>query len=117
LNALVQLGALRLDCKRSFLSLIDRNYQWVAAEMTRTHAINSMKCEGDKIWLGVAKLDACWGVCPTTMKAFMDETGEWVRTGPNVIANTTRYIVGSFSLSNVSPTAATNSLGQRFPNR
>ncbi|KAK1750396.1 autoinducer 2 sensor kinase/phosphatase luxQ [Echria macrotheca] len=97
LNALTQLGALRLDCDRSFVSLIDRQYQWVVAEITRSHSICDMKYDGDdRIFLGVAKLDACWGVCPTTMKAFMDDTGEWIRTGPNVIANRTRYIVNDF---------------------
>jgi signal transduction histidine kinase/ActR/RegA family two-component response regulator len=30
------------------------------------------------------------------MMAFMDETGEWVRTGPDVIANRTRYIINDF---------------------
>lgn len=49
------------------------------------------------MFLGVTKLDACWGVCPTTMKAFMDETGEWIRTGPNVIANRSRYIINDFT--------------------
>ncbi|KFA54467.1 hypothetical protein S40293_08004 [Stachybotrys chartarum IBT 40293] len=96
-NALVQLGALRLDCDRSFVSLIDRRYQYVVAEMTRTHALGAIKCApGDGIYIGVCKLDACYGICPTTMKAFLDETGEWIRTGPNVIANRTRYIVKDF---------------------
>lgn len=27
----------------------------------------------------------------------MDETGEWIRTGPNVIANRTRYIINDFT--------------------
>ncbi|KAK0702140.1 hypothetical protein B0H67DRAFT_457048, partial [Lasiosphaeris hirsuta] len=97
LNALVQLGALRLDSDRSFLSLIDRQYQFVVSEMTRSHSIREMKWKGDdRVWLGVAKLDACWGVCPTTMKAFVDETGELIRTGPNVICDRTRYIVNDF---------------------
>ena len=37
------------------------------------------------------------GVCPATMMAFMDETGEWVRQGPNIIANKTRYIINDFT--------------------
>ncbi|KAK4211784.1 putative signal transduction histidine-protein kinase [Rhypophila decipiens] len=97
LNALVQLGALRLNTDRSFLSFIDRETQWVVAEMTRSHSIREWKCDGDdRVWLGVARLEACWGVCPTTMKAFLDEKGEWERHGPNVIANRTRYIVNDF---------------------
>jgi hypothetical protein len=58
LNALCQLGALRLNCDRSFISLIDRSYQWVVAEITRTHSICEMKWENDdRIFLGVAKLE------------------------------------------------------------
>jgi signal transduction histidine kinase/ActR/RegA family two-component response regulator len=30
------------------------------------------------------------------MKAFLDETGEWIRTGPNIIANRSRYIINDF---------------------
>jgi hypothetical protein len=97
LNALCQLGALRLQCDRSFISLIDRHYQWVVAETTRSHSIREMKWDGDdRIAFGVTKLEACWGVCPTTMKAFLDEKDEWRRDGPNVIANRTRYIVNDF---------------------
>ncbi|KAB5528795.1 hypothetical protein GE09DRAFT_396265 [Coniochaeta sp. 2T2.1] len=98
LNALVQLGAHRLGCDRAFLSFIDRQYQFVVAEITRSHSLNEKRCApNEHIFLGVTKLDACWGVCPTTMKAFMDETGEWIRTGPNVIANPTRYIINDFT--------------------
>ncbi|KAK3374679.1 hypothetical protein B0H63DRAFT_512765 [Podospora didyma] len=97
LNALVQLGALRLDCKRSFLSLIDREFQYVASEMTRSHRLRQVEYDpDDQIWLGVSKLEYCWGVCPTTMKAFMDETGAWIRQGPNIIANRTRFIINDF---------------------
>ncbi|KAK5655151.1 hypothetical protein OQA88_6050 [Cercophora sp. LCS_1] len=97
LNALVQLGALRLDCDRSFLSLIDHTHQFVACEMTRSHSISEMLWDGDdRIFLGVAKLDAASGVCPVTMKAFLDETGEWARNTPNIIGNRTRYIICNF---------------------
>ena len=97
LNALVQLGALRLDCRRSFVSLIDREHQYVVAEMTRTHSIREARHDpGDMISFGVCKLEVCFGVCPTTMKAFLDETGEWARQDANHIANRTRYIVNDF---------------------
>ncbi|KAK4221638.1 putative signal transduction histidine-protein kinase [Podospora fimiseda] len=97
LNALTQLGALRLDCDRAFVSLIDRQYQYVVSEVTRSHSIRSMQCApGDTVAIGVCKLRNCDGVCPATMKAFMDETGEWAQTGPEVIANRTRYIINDF---------------------
>ncbi|KAI3321414.1 hypothetical protein HD806DRAFT_152113 [Xylariaceae sp. AK1471] len=99
LNALVQLGAHRLGCDRAFLSLIDRQYQFVVAETTRTHSLTEKRsAPNEHMFLGVTKLDACWGVCPVTMNAFLDETGEWVRTGPNVIANRTRYIINDFTI-------------------
>lgn len=94
----MQLGAHRLGCDRAFLSFIDRQYQFVVAEITRSHSLTEKRCApNEHMFLGVTKLDACWGVCPTTMKAFMDETGEWARTGPNVIANRSRYIINDFT--------------------
>ncbi|EEY19352.1 sensory/regulatory protein rpfC [Verticillium alfalfae VaMs.102] len=97
LNALVQSGTSRLDCDRSFLSLIDRENHFLAAEMTRSHSIiKNQSAENDHIFLGVSKLETRWGVCPTAMLAFMDETGEWAQTGPNIIANRTRFIVNDF---------------------
>jgi hypothetical protein len=98
LNALVQLGAHRLGCDRAFLSFVDRQYQFIVAEITRSHSLAEKRCApNEHMFLGVTKLDLCWGVCPTTMKAFMDETGEWTRTGPNVVANRTRYIINDFT--------------------
>jgi hypothetical protein len=97
LNSLTQLGALRLGVDRAFISLIDRKYQYVVTEMTRSHSLVDMKCvPGDHIAIGVCKINNCDGVCPATMKAFMDETGEWVKTGPDVTANRTRYIINNF---------------------
>jgi signal transduction histidine kinase/ActR/RegA family two-component response regulator len=94
----VQLGAHRLGCDRAFVSFIDRKYQWVVCEITRSHSLVEKKhAPNESMFLGVTKLDACWGVCPTTMNAFMDETGAWVQTGPNVIANRTRYIINDFT--------------------
>ena len=98
LNALTQLGALRLGVDRAFISLIDRKYQYVVSEITRSHSLVNMKCApGDHIAIGVCKINNCDGVCPATMKAFLDETGEWVKTGPDIIANRTRYIINDFT--------------------
>ncbi|KAK4150482.1 hybrid signal transduction histidine kinase B [Chaetomidium leptoderma] len=97
LNALTQLGALRLGVDRAFVSLIDRQYQYVITEMTRSQSLVGMKCTlGDHVAIGVCKIRHCDGVCPATMKAFMDETGEWAQIGPDVVSNRTRYIVNDF---------------------
>ncbi|AEO58592.1 hypothetical protein MYCTH_2306042 [Thermothelomyces thermophilus ATCC 42464] len=64
LNALTQLGALRLN--------VDRQYQYVICEMTCSHSFVEMKCDpGDTVAIGVCKLRNCDGVCPATMKAFI----------------------------------------------
>jgi signal transduction histidine kinase/ActR/RegA family two-component response regulator len=75
---------------RAFVSLIDRQYQYVVSEMTRSHSLVDMKCDaGDTLGIGVCKIRNCDGVGPATMMAFMDETGECV----DAIANRTRYII------------------------
>ncbi|KAL2177450.1 uncharacterized protein P884DRAFT_307460, partial [Thermothelomyces heterothallicus CBS 202.75] len=72
LNALTQLGALPLNVDRAFVSLIDRQYQYVICEMTRSHSFIEMKCDPvDTVAIGVCKLRNCEGVCPATMKAFI----------------------------------------------
>jgi len=99
LSALVQLGALRLDTDRSFLSLIDGKYQYIIAEATRTHSLvqNGVYArEGDQLYLGVKQLDISWGVCPNTMSVFTDETGSAIIKEKNVEADKTRYIIRDF---------------------
>jgi hypothetical protein len=61
LTALVQLGALRLDTDRAFLSLIDGHYQYITAEATRYHSILQAD---ETMFLGVSKLHLSFGVCP-----------------------------------------------------
>jgi len=97
LNSLVQLGALRLNCDRAFLSLIDDCNQYICSEMTRNHPVATQDCNyDDRLYLGCCKLDCDWGVCPLTMKTFMDTSGEMKQNGPNIIANSTRYIISDF---------------------
>lgn len=99
LTALVQLGALRLDTDRSFLSLIDGRYQYIIAEATRTHSVardGVYEKEGDQLYLGLKKLDITWGVCPNTMEVFTDETGSRVIQTENIYADRTRYIIRDF---------------------
>ncbi|KAE9977377.1 hypothetical protein EG328_010026 [Venturia inaequalis] len=98
LQALVQLGALRLDTDRAFLSLIDGESQYIVAEATRHRSLLPNKVtEGEPpLFLGVCKLDKTFGVCPNTIRCFLDETGKYVRDGPNVICNRTRYVINDF---------------------
>ncbi|KAF3927938.1 hypothetical protein ABW20_dc0108060 [Dactylellina cionopaga] len=98
LTALVQLGALRLDCDRSFLSLIDGTTQYIIAEATRSTSLTNFDAtpEESGLYLGVIHLDVAWGVCPNTMKVFTDDTGSMDTTQGNIIADKTRYIINDF---------------------
>jgi hypothetical protein len=61
LTALVQLGALRLDTDRAFLSLLDGHNQYIVAEATKYHSITKAD---ETMFIGVSKLDISFGVCP-----------------------------------------------------
>lgn len=93
LNALVQLGALRLDCDRAFLSLIDDQHQYIISEMTRSYPLNAHSDGVDGPFLGCCKLEPEYGVCPLTMQTFM---GQSTQQGPNVVANKSRYVINDF---------------------
>ncbi|KAK6541325.1 hypothetical protein TWF694_007144 [Orbilia ellipsospora] len=98
LTALVQLGALRLGCDRSFLSLIDGTTQYIIAEATPSTSLTNINAnpEEGNLYLGVTRLNATWGVCPNTMKLFTDDTGSFDRNQGNIIADKTRYIIKDF---------------------
>jgi hypothetical protein len=98
LTALVQLGALRLDCDRSFLSLIDGTTQYIIAEATRSTPLTNIHAtpEQSGLYLGVILLDAAWGVCPNTIKVFTDDAGHLATSEGNIVADKTRYIIRDF---------------------
>lgn len=48
--------------------------------------------------IGVCKLRNCDGVCLVIMNVFMDEIGEWVKIGFDVIVNRMRYIINNFMI-------------------
>lgn len=54
LTAFAQLGAFRLNCERSFISLMDYDNQYILAEATRSVSLQSPEqCdEGDEVYLG-----------------------------------------------------------------
>ncbi|KAL5331233.1 hypothetical protein ACEPPN_000762 [Leptodophora sp. 'Broadleaf-Isolate-01'] len=68
LTAFAQLGACRLDCQRSFISLMDYESQYILAEATRSVSLLSQEeCNpGDEVYLGPRILDLTWGICPNT---------------------------------------------------
>lgn len=96
LNALVQLGLLRLDADRAFLSLIDGQHQFIAAEATRTHSLVKPESRepDDRLYLGVCKLELSWGICPNSINVFTDETGAFDIREKNITADRSRYVIG-----------------------
>ena len=98
LTALAQLGALKLECQRSFVSIIDHNSQYVLAEATRSVSLceKDIHKQGDALYLGIQSLPLFWGVCPSTMKTFTDLGTSLELSTPNITANRTRYIVRDF---------------------
>ena len=98
LTALAQLGALKLQCQRSFVSIIDHNSQYVLAEATRSVSLREQDIHGedDALYLGIQSLPLYWGVCPSTMKTFTDLGTSLEISTPNITANRTRYIIRDF---------------------
>jgi signal transduction histidine kinase/CheY-like chemotaxis protein len=98
LTALAQLGALKLDCQRSFVSIIDHNSQYVLAEATRSVSLCEQDTHkvGDTLYLGIQSLPLYWGVCPSTMKTFTDPGTCLEISTANITANRSRYIVRDF---------------------
>lgn len=97
LTALAQLGALKLQCERSFISIIDQSHQYIIGEATRTHSLQKDAAASldDSLYLGVRALELHWGVCPTTIQVF---TG--VRKSistENVSADQSQFVIRDFT--------------------
>ncbi|CAG8230049.1 unnamed protein product [Penicillium nalgiovense] len=99
LNALAQLGVLRFNANRSFVSIIDGETQHIIAETTGSVSLRDKNRHkpGDGIYLGARSLDLIWGVCPHTVRLFTGRATEGINTS-NVTANRTRYIIRDFTL-------------------
>ena len=65
LTAFAQLAALRLDCSRALISLIDATHQYVLAESTKSLSLQSdaRHNELDSLWLGSVVIPRSSGVC------------------------------------------------------
>jgi signal transduction histidine kinase/CheY-like chemotaxis protein len=98
LTAFAQLGALKLDCDRSFVSIIDHDRQYILAEATRTISLEEKDNHkaGDAIYLGRQALPIYWGVCPGTIQTFTDPDDRYALETRNVSANKTRYVIRNF---------------------
>ncbi|CAD0093626.1 unnamed protein product, partial [Aureobasidium vineae] len=59
LTAFAQLAAFRLRARRTFVSLIDRKYQYILAEATRTLSLekNTVDDDKDNLWVGATAFE------------------------------------------------------------
>ncbi|KAJ5546856.1 hypothetical protein N7494_004441 [Penicillium frequentans] len=87
LNALAQLGVYRLGCNRSFVSIIDRDSQFIIAEATKSVSlrITDQHLPDDGVYLGARRLDLEWG-----------QDLSYAIDTANITANQTRYIIRDF---------------------
>ncbi|KAF3483435.1 uncharacterized protein GIQ15_02759 [Arthroderma uncinatum] len=99
LTAFAQLGAFRLDCQRSFISLMDHNHQYILAEATRSVSLMSREVcnEGDGVYLGARVLDLVWGVCPNAIQVFTAKDDNCNISTSNVTANQDCYVMNDMA--------------------
>lgn len=99
LTAFAQLGAFRLNCERSFISIMNHENQFILAEATRSVSLNSQTtCDvGDEVYLGARVLDMVWGVCPNTIQVFTAQDDSLNIATPNVVANQQCYVMNDMS--------------------
>jgi GAF domain-containing protein len=88
----------RLGCNRSFVSIIDRDSQFIIAEATKSVSlrITDQHLPDDGIYLGARRLDLEWGVCPHTIRLFTSQDLSYAIDTTNITANQTRYIIRDF---------------------
>ena len=81
------------------MSLIDDEFQFVAAEMTSVGSIsdNSRHPPGVTPCVGATALDLFAGVCAATMPAFTQDDDRYRIANDNVIANDTRYVINDLT--------------------
>ena len=99
LTAFAQLGAFRLRCQRSFISLMDHENQYILAEATQSVSLNSpdQSLPGDEIYLGARVLDMIWGVCPNTIQVFTAADDSKNVATDMVVANQECYVMNDLS--------------------
>ncbi|TIA46357.1 hypothetical protein D6C79_05249, partial [Aureobasidium pullulans] len=76
-----------------------RSPQFIIAEATRSISLrqtNRFRGQQDALFLGVQALHKSYGVCPNTVNIFTDSTGTLASETPDIVANTTRYIIRDF---------------------
>ena len=99
LNAFAQLGAVRLQCDRAFICLIDDQNQHIITETTRSISLYDEKlCEpGDDLALGEMPIDLFAGVCAGILKVFTSQDAKHNVNTSNVFVDSSRYVINDFT--------------------
>ncbi|KAJ6044062.1 uncharacterized protein N7446_002259 [Penicillium canescens] len=70
LTSLAQLAALRLNAQRAFITILNRDSQFVLAEATKTTNVGSSTLfgeKGDNLFAGTSTLTNTWNICRETV--------------------------------------------------
>ncbi|KAH9224717.1 hypothetical protein DL95DRAFT_400037 [Leptodontidium sp. 2 PMI_412] len=101
LTAFAQLAALRLNCQRCFISLIDNVKQYIVAEATQTISLTSgdlYERDNDELSFGQTVLDFKTGVCPGTIACFTSPDGSLDVSTTYIKASRTYYVMNDMSM-------------------
>ena len=102
LTAFAQLGALKLNCQRAFISLLDNEHQYILAEATRTVSLNSEDVhdggDDDAVFVGATTMDLVWGICPSSIRLFSSTDGSQDIDSEYIKATKSYYIMNDLSM-------------------
>lgn len=94
LNALTQIGPLRLQCDRAFVSLISQQWQYIIAESAPSLPYRREKVRpDDRLCLSFTAIAGEMAICLNTLKCFTDTTGKFAINDFNTQADDTKYII------------------------
>ena len=96
LTGLAQLGTLKLQCRRSLVSLMNRKNQFILAEATRTLSLRSgvPENEDDRIFMGPRRLEYTWPASYQSMKHFCSAPDNRIHEErANLSANSDHYVL------------------------
>lgn len=94
LTGLAQLAALKLGCQRCLISIIDDKSQHIIAEATRSisTSVVTEHDPGDGLLFGAQSLPVTYGICPTTLDAFLEEH-QFLLDNPNDFGDHDRLVI------------------------
>ncbi|KAJ5748614.1 uncharacterized protein N7511_010310 [Penicillium nucicola] len=76
LTSLAQLAALRLNAQRAFITILNRDSQFVLAEATKTTNVGTSTLfgnKGDNLFAGTSTLTSTWNICQETINILPPE--------------------------------------------